>query len=75
MEQVAAVIDPDGSEWLTVAEAARTVRVRPSTIRVWVHRRKVRGKRMGREAWVHMGDVRHAEAQWVQRQRSAGHVV
>lgn len=56
--------DTNGEEWLTVTEAAKAVRVRPSTIWNWRSRGKVRGHRIGRHAYVHLGDVQHAEAEW-----------
>jgi predicted site-specific integrase-resolvase len=61
------VIDHDGHEWLTVADAAQAVRVLPRTIRVWTYRGKVRAHTIGRTRWVHLGDVRHAESQWRRR--------
>jgi hypothetical protein len=54
------VIDPDGVEWLTVHDAARAVRVRPETIRVWIHRGKV--LRYG--DLINMPDVYEAEYAW-----------
>ncbi|BDZ40807.1 hypothetical protein GCM10025865_01060 [Paraoerskovia sediminicola] len=64
------MIDPDGAEWLTVTAAARAVRVRPSAIWNWCSRGKVRRQRLGRIAWVHMGDVRAAEHAWRKRMTS-----
>lgn len=61
------MIGPDGEEWLTVADAARAVRVREETVEVWAYRRKVRSHKVGRTRWVHLGDVRHAEAAWRRR--------
>lgn len=61
------MIDQHGEEWLPVAEAARLVRVRPSAIRVWACRGKVRGHRLGRIAYVNMSDVQHAEHAWTAR--------
>jgi hypothetical protein len=61
------VIGPDGEEWLTVADAARAVRVAARTIRTWSYRGKVQACTIGRTRWVHLGDVRHAEAAWRRR--------
>jgi len=52
--------DADGVEWLTYSEAAERFGIRPGTLRVWVTRRQVRAHRIGRVAYAHMGDVRHA---------------
>lgn len=64
------MIGPDGEEWLTVADAARAVRVAPRTIRTWSYRGKVRAHTIGRTRWVHLGDVRRAEADWRARARA-----
>lgn len=61
------MIDATGAEWLTVTEAARRLRVRPSAIRTWASRGKVRSHRMGRESFVHLGDVTTAEHAWRMR--------
>lgn len=54
--------DLDGTEWATVAEAARRVGVTPSTIRTWVYDRgKVEGRTIRRRLWVRMSDVWDAE--------------
>lgn len=63
--------DDDGTEWLPVLEAARAVRVRRSTIDNWTSRGTVRKVRIRGRVWVHMGDVRHAEAAWVRRARDS----
>lgn len=54
------MIDDNGIEWLTYSEAAERVGIQAGTLRVWVARRKVRAHRIGRVAYAHMGDVRHA---------------
>lgn len=54
------MIDTDGTEWLTVALAARRVRVRVETLRVWVHRGKVR--QIG--DFLNMVDIMEAEHAW-----------
>lgn len=54
------MMDGDGVEWLTYTEAAERFGIRPGTLRVWVTRRQVRAHRIGRVAYAHMGDVRHA---------------
>jgi excisionase family DNA binding protein len=61
------VIDPDGAEWLPYSEAAVVVAIPVGTLKVWVHRKRVRAVRLGRVAYAHMGDVRHAEAAQAQR--------
>lgn len=53
-------MDAEGVEWLPYVEAAERVGIQPGTLRVWVARRKVRAHRIGRVAYAHMGDVRHA---------------
>lgn len=54
------MIDTDGTEWLTVTQAARIVRVRVETVRVWVSRGRVGRHR----EFVNMADVREAEHAW-----------
>lgn len=54
------MIDADGVEWLTYTAAAERAGIPPGTLRVWVARHKVRAHRVGRVAYAHMGDVRHA---------------
>lgn len=54
------MMDADGVEWLPYSEAAQRAEIQPGTLRVWVARRKVRAHRIGRVAYAHMGDVRHA---------------
>lgn len=61
------LIDQDGTEWLPVQEAARRLRVRPSTIWNWTSRNKVRAHRFGRTSHIHMGDATEAEHAWRQR--------
>jgi excisionase family DNA binding protein len=58
---------PDGSRWATVPEAARSVRVREQTIRVWVSRNRVRSHRVGRTTWVNVDDVADRELAWRRR--------
>ena len=58
------MIDPDGTEWLTIDDAARQVRVNPATLRQWKSRAKVRAHVIDGRVWLHMGDVIHAERQW-----------
>lgn len=65
------MIDPEGVEWLPVVEAAGAVLVRRSTIDNWTSRGTVRKVRIKGRVWVHMGDVRHAEAAWVRRSRDS----
>lgn len=65
------MIDPDGVEWLPVAEAATRAGIDPSLIYVWVHRRKVQAHRVHRQAFVRMPDVLDAEHAW--RTRTGGH--
>lgn len=69
------MVDPDGVEWLRYAEASDRVGVPVTTLKVWVHRRKVRTERVGRATWLHLGDVRHAEAASYTRQQRAQSVV
>lgn len=52
--------DLTGVEWLTIAEAARTMRVRAETIRVWA----IRGKVTRHGEFVNMPDVMDAEHAW-----------
>jgi hypothetical protein len=61
------VIDPDGIEWVSVADAARAVRVRESAIYVWRSRGKVRAHRVGGRIFVCLPDVMAAETEWVRR--------
>lgn len=58
-------------QWATYADAARIVRVRPGTIRVWVCRGKVRIDVQGKRVFVHLSDVRHAEREWRDRMTRA----
>lgn len=50
--------------WLPIHDAARQVRVRVETIRVWAVRGKVRTQGAGRSRIVHMGDLMAAEHAW-----------
>lgn len=61
------MIGPDGAEWVSIGDAARRVRVREGLVRLWKHRGKVRGVRVGRVTVVHMGDVSIAEREWRHR--------
>lgn len=61
------MIDEDGIEWLTVTEAARRFRVRPSVIWNWTSRGKVPSHRFGRTAYVRIPDVATAEHAWRKR--------
>jgi predicted site-specific integrase-resolvase len=54
------VIDLDGVEWLPAGDAARRVRVRVETLRVWVHRGKVRQI----NEFLNMVDIMEAEHAW-----------
>lgn len=63
------MIDPDGAEWVRPAEAARRLGVEWSTIRVWVHRGRIRHVRAGRHVALYWPDVLDAERAW--RERSA----
>ena len=54
------MIDHDGTEWLPYSEVAERLGMRVGTLRVWVARGKVRAHRIGRVAYAHMGDARHA---------------
>jgi DNA-binding transcriptional MerR regulator len=54
-------------QWALVNDAARLVRVRPGTIRVWATRGKVRAEVRGAHRYVHLGDVRRAEKAWRER--------
>lgn len=58
------VIDPDGVEWVDIATAAHTARVRRSTIDNWTSRGKVRKHRTGRTVVVALTDVLTAEHAW-----------
>lgn len=58
------MIAPDGSEWVPIADAAKRVRVRPSAIRNWASRGKVRAARVQGRTWVSMNDVAKAELAW-----------
>jgi hypothetical protein len=64
------VIDPDGVEWLPVAEAAARINVKPSLIYVWLHRGMHSHKIAGR-AYVPMPAILDAEHAW--RTRNGGH--
>lgn len=61
------LIDHDGIEWLPVQQAARILRVRPSTIWNWTSRGRVRKHRIGRTAYIHMPDATAAEHAWRSR--------
>lgn len=50
--------------WLPINDAARQVRVRVETIRVWATRGKVRTSGKGTHRLVHMGDLMAAEHAW-----------
>lgn len=52
---------PDGTRWVTIAEAARTVRVREDLIRQWVSRGFVRSHRVRKKVWVNLDDVQDRE--------------
>ncbi|MEV7973304.1 hypothetical protein [Cellulomonas sp. NPDC089187] len=54
-------------QWARVDDAARAVRVRPGTIRVWATRGKVRTDVFAGRRVVHLGDVRRAEKNWRDR--------
>ena len=56
--------DHTGEEWLTVAEAASRVFVRPGTIRVWITRGAVDSRKSGRVTWVRLDHVAAAERAW-----------
>ena len=66
------MIDPHGTEWLTVAEAAGRVHVRPQTIYVWAHRRVVEAHKIRRTLYVNFPDVARAERAWRQSGRIRG---
>lgn len=55
--------------WLPIDDAARQVRVRVETIRVWRTRGKVRAVGKGATVMVHMGDLLAAEHAWRVRAR------
>lgn len=61
------MIAPDGSEWLTIAEAAKRARVREDLIRQWKKRRHVAAHRIGGRVLVKLADVYHMEAKWRRR--------
>lgn len=56
--------DQGVNEWLGIHDAARQVRVRVETIRVWAVRGKVRTVGTGPTRIVHMGDLMAAEHAW-----------
>jgi hypothetical protein len=60
------MIDTTGVEWLTVAEAARVVRVLPGTIRKWAspERGLVESHRHRGRLMVRLPDVMDAELAW-----------
>lgn len=58
------MIAPDGTEWLPIADAAKRVRVRISTIRNWASRGKVESVRVLGRTWVSMDDVTESELAW-----------
>lgn len=64
--------DHTGEQWLTVADAAARVYVRPQTIYVWMHRRAVRVHKIGGRAYVHLADVAACERAWRQSGRIRG---
>ena len=61
------MIDPTGAEWLPVAEAARAVRVRESTIYGWTSRGLVAAHRRRGRSTVYMPDVMRCELAWRKR--------
>jgi predicted site-specific integrase-resolvase len=64
------VRDPDGSRWLSVADAAREQRVNIDTVRKWARRGKVRTHTILGRVYVCVDDVADAELAW--RARHAG---
>lgn len=61
-------MDPEGSAWASIAEAASIVHVHAGTIRQWIHRSRVRVIRVSGAVWVHVDDVRDAELAWRKRE-------
>ena len=56
-------LGPDGAEWITTAEALERIPgLNASTLRSWIHRGRVRRRRVGRASWVCWDDVVEAEA-------------
>lgn len=55
--------------WMPIDDAARQVRVRVETIRVWATRGKVATRGRGATREVHMGDLLAAEHAWRVRAR------
>lgn len=55
------MIGPDGSEWLTIDEAAARLSVPRGTVSSWRSRGKVAGHRIGRRWYVSWDDAARAE--------------
>lgn len=58
------VIDDNGDEWVTIADAAQRLRVRPSALYNWRSRGVIRGLRIGPVAYVNLTDAQAAEHAW-----------
>lgn len=55
------MIDHDGLEWLTYADASERLNVKEATIRKWVQRGKATSHQIGRVAYVRICDLAGAE--------------
>lgn len=67
------MIDHNGEQWEPARTASKLTGIREDTIHQWVRRGKVRSHKVGRNRWVNIPDIRHAEAEWHRRlQRDAG---
>ena len=69
------MIDHQGVEWIPTPEVlARVPGLNASTLRSWIHRGRVRHRRVGRASWVCWDDVIEVEAAaFLARRRRARH--
>jgi len=51
--------DPEADPWLTVAEFAEAIRVRPVTVRSWIAKGQLKATRAGKRKWL----IRYSELQ------------
>lgn len=63
------VTAPDGTEWVSVSEAARRFRLTPTVIYQWRQRGRVRSHNIGGQVFVCAPDAARMEAAWRARKR------
>lgn len=65
------MFDHLGREWLRAQQIAERIpQVRYPTLKVWVHRGKVRSRKVGRERWICVQDVAALVAEQRHRERT-----